>query len=29
MDPVLLDNKNMVFEIDNEVDINAKVQNFI
>jgi hypothetical protein len=25
MDPSLLDNKNMIFEIDNEVDINEKV----
>ena len=25
MDPLLLDNRNMIFEIDNEVDINDKV----
>lgn len=25
MDPLMLDNRNMIFEIDNEVDINEKV----
>lgn len=29
MDPLLLDNKNMVFAIDDEVDINEKIQCFI
>lgn len=29
MDPLLLDNKNMVFEIDSDIDINEKVECFI
>jgi LPS O-antigen subunit length determinant protein (WzzB/FepE family) len=29
MDPLLLDNKNMIFAIDNELDINDKIQCFI
>ena len=29
MDPLLLDNKNMVFTIDDEVDVNNKIQCFI
>jgi hypothetical protein len=29
MDPLLLDNKNMIFLIDNEKDINDKIETFI
>lgn len=29
MDPLLLDNKNMIFAIDNELDINDKIHCFI
>jgi hypothetical protein len=29
MDPLLLDNKNMVFTIDDEADVNNKIQCFI